>query len=256
MKGISFFSRGTFYVAKKYLGPPEIRLKSFEKELSVDLMHNGIVKRSIDHTREVPSISIFPYFNGGSICDMLLSLPYEKGSYVRVIRKLQGGGRGINRGSDPILFEAEMCRILVFCNNAPLLIHAMVQAMAFAHCKGVLHCDLHPGNVVLNFTQDHQPHIGMIDWGLALRVGYEKLVSQAPHRKDHDFWPWLAPELMGADNEDVYQKVVDVYALSWMILQICTFSEEFSLLHESGWDDTDATSQIQHISFIMQADYF
>ncbi|MCO5552204.1 hypothetical protein L7F22_005716 [Adiantum nelumboides] len=159
---------------------------------------------------------------------MLLSLPYEKGSYVRVIRKLQGGGRGINRGSDPILSEAKMCCILAFCNNAPSLIHAMVQTMAFAHCKGVLHCDLHPGNVVLDFTQDHQPRIGIIDWGLALRVGYEKRVSQAPHRKDHDFRPWLAPELLGADDEDVYKKGVDVYALSWMILQICTFCEEFS----------------------------
>ncbi|MCO5569989.1 hypothetical protein L7F22_023704 [Adiantum nelumboides] len=132
----------------------------------------------------------------------------------------------------------------------------MVQTMAFAHSKGVLHCDLHPGNVVLKFTQDHQPRIGIIDWGLALRVGYEKSVSQAPHRKDHDFRPWLAPELMGVDDEDVYQKGVDVYALSWMILQICTFCKEFSSLHEIGWDDTNAASQIQHISFIMRADYF
>ncbi|MCO5590703.1 hypothetical protein L7F22_044678 [Adiantum nelumboides] len=187
---------------------------------------------------------------------MLLYLPYEKGSYVKVIRKLQGGGRGIDKGSDPILSEAEMCRILEFCNNAPSLIHAMMQTMAFAHYKGVLHCDLHPGNVVLDFTQDHQPRIGIIDWGLAIRVGYEKRVSQAPHRKDHNFWPWLAPELMGAEDEDVYKKGVDVYALSWMILQICTFCEEFSLLHETGWDDTDAASQIQHIFFIMRADYF
>ncbi|MCO5614472.1 hypothetical protein L7F22_068755 [Adiantum nelumboides] len=132
----------------------------------------------------------------------------------------------------------------------------MVQTMAFAHCKDVLHCDLHPGNFVVDFTQDHQPHIGIIDWGLALRVGYEKRVSQAPHRKDHDFWPWLAPELLGADDEDVYKKGVDVYVLSSMILQICTFCEEFSSLHETGGDDIDAASQIQHISFIMRVDYF
>ncbi|MCO5592527.1 hypothetical protein L7F22_046530 [Adiantum nelumboides] len=132
----------------------------------------------------------------------------------------------------------------------------MVRTMAFAHSKGVLHCDLHPGNVVLDFTQDHQSRIGIIDWGLALRVGYEKHVSQAPHRKDHDFRPWLPPELMGADDKDVYRKGVDVYALSWIILQMSTFCEEFSSLHETGWDDIDAASQIQHISFIMRVDYF
>ncbi|MCO5548626.1 hypothetical protein L7F22_002086 [Adiantum nelumboides] len=186
---------------------------------------------------------------------MLLSLPYEKGSYVRVVRKLQGLGRGIDRGSDSILSKAEMCRILAFCNKAPSLIHAMVNTMAFTHYKGVLHCDLHPGNVVLDFTKDNQPHIGIIDWGLALRMGNEIRVSH-PHRKDHDFRPWFALELLGANDEDVYKKGVDVYALSWMILQICTFYEEFSSLHETSWDDIDVASQIQHIFFIMQADYF
>ena len=52
IEGISFFPRGTFYAAKRYLGLREVRFKSFEKETSVDLMHNGIVC-SIGHTRSV-----------------------------------------------------------------------------------------------------------------------------------------------------------------------------------------------------------
>lgn len=41
---ISFFPKGTFYVAKKYFGLAKVRYKSFEKEVSMDLMHSSIVR--------------------------------------------------------------------------------------------------------------------------------------------------------------------------------------------------------------------
>ena len=81
---------------------------------------------------------------------------------------------------------------------------------------------------MLDFTPNNQPRIGVIDWGLALRLNYEKHASLTPNMKDVQLRPWLAPELLSATNLDVYSKAVDVYALSWMILQICTFCEEFS----------------------------
>ena len=71
----------------------KVRFKSFEKEVSVNLMHNGVVC-SIAHTHSVPWIAIFPYFNGGSIHLMLMTFSYKQGTYVKLIKKFEGGGRG------------------------------------------------------------------------------------------------------------------------------------------------------------------
>ena len=89
-----------------------------------------------------------------------------------------------------------------------------------------------------------------------LRLNYEKHISLTPNVKDAQLRPWLAPELLGTSNSNVYSKAVDVYALGWMILQICTFCEEFSSVHETGWESTNEASQIQHISLIVKSDYY
>ena len=187
---------------------------------------------------------------------MLMSLAYEEGTYVKIMKKFKGDGRGIDRGVAPQLSEEKKSRISSFCKNAPSLIHAIVQSVLFAHSQGVVHCDLHPGNVMLDFTPNNQPRIGVIDWGLALRLNHEKRVSLTPNLKDAQLRPWLAPELLGTTNFDVYTKAVDVYALGWMILQICTFCEQFSSVHETGWESPTEASQIQHITLIVKADYY
>ena len=61
--------------------------------------------------------------------------------------------------------------------NMPHIMHAIVAGMNAAHMAGILHTDLHPFNVMLDFTRDMHVHVGIIDWGLLLRVGGKKCRS-------------------------------------------------------------------------------
>ena len=46
----------------------------------MQIAHQGIVRR-IDFTHQAPWVTIFPYFNSGTIEDMLLYLPYKEGTF-------------------------------------------------------------------------------------------------------------------------------------------------------------------------------
>ena len=60
------------------------------------------------------------------------------------------------------------------CLHAPSLIHAFVQALAYAHGEGIIHNDLHPWNIMVDFSIARVSRVGIIDWGLALREGVEQ----------------------------------------------------------------------------------
>ena len=254
IKDISFFPEEIVYAAKKYKGLPKKRLKSFEKEIGIDLIHRGIV-RSIGHTRSSPWVAIFPLYNGTCLGALMQALHYDKGTFKRVVKKIAGDGVVRDKGREPYISLEQRNRINGFCEQAPNLIHAMVQAMAFAHEMGVVHCDLHPLNIMLDFTRDCLPRIGIIDWGLALRLGFEKRKSSSFLEKTHVLRPWLAPELLDKENDEVYTKAVDTYALSWVIVQICTFCAEFSSEHKTGWESTLVASQCDHIKHIVKTGY-
>lgn len=55
--------------------------------------------------------------------------------------------------------------------NMPHIMHAIIVGMNAAHMPKILHTDLHPFNVMLDFTRDMHVRVGIIDWGLLLRVG-------------------------------------------------------------------------------------
>ena len=80
-----------------------------------------------------------------------------------------------------------MCKVLIA--HIPLVIHAMIQALLHAHNEGVLHCDLHPWNIMTNFTKDGKVHVGIIDWGLALRDGLERRKTDITNKKEHKMRP-------------------------------------------------------------------
>ncbi len=68
-----------------------------------------------------------------------------------------------------------------------------IEGVAFLHQHKVAHCDLKPGNVVVDtiFESETSPHLFIIDFDLALFVESEETMTEG--------WcgtsPWVAPEL-------------------------------------------------------------
>ncbi|KAJ7562469.1 hypothetical protein O6H91_03G070200 [Diphasiastrum complanatum] len=197
---------------------------------------------------------MFPYFNGGSLDDTMMKLPIKNGSFRRAMAKLQGNGKIKNSQVDSIIASDEMVKIKSICDNVCGISHAFVQTMAFAHNKFLLHCDLHVVNVMIDFTNQMHPRIGVIDWRMAVRVQYESKKSWVANPTTHALRPWLAPELLNCNH--VYTRATDTWSVAWLITEFITFCEEFCKLHYPDWNKSLAATNVEHIKYIIAKEYY
>ncbi len=110
----------------------------------------------------------------------------------------------------------------------------VLDAVAFAHSRGVVHCDLKPENVMVgDFGQ-----VYLMDWGIAKvvpRPAGEPLAASRDSPWVHDVLPlplqpghtvmgtpaYMSPEQARADHEKIDQRS-DVFALGAMLFEILT----------------------------------
>ena len=64
----------------------------------------------------------------------------------------------------------ELARMHGLLDHVTSIIYALVEIMDVSHGAGVVHYDLHAHNIVLDFTQDHCPRMGIVDCGLMLKA--------------------------------------------------------------------------------------
>ncbi|KAJ7554363.1 hypothetical protein O6H91_06G137000 [Diphasiastrum complanatum] len=100
-------------------------------------------------------------------------------------------------------------------------------------------------NVMINFTNQMHPRIGVIDWGLAVRVQYESKKSWVANPTIHALRQWLAPELLNRNH--FYTRATDIWSVAWLIIKFITFCEEFCKLHYPDWNQS-LQQQMQSIS--------
>ena len=91
------------------------------------------------------------------------------------------------------------------------IVQQLVDALAYAHKKGIVHCDIKPSNILI----DTQGHAHILDFGIARRLHEEVPLSDGSGTA-----VYMAPEQLRKGS--VLSEQVDVYALGVVVYQALT----------------------------------
>lgn len=160
------------------------------------------------------------------------------------MEKLARGQLGFRPSHDETPTSAQLARIKAFLENMPNIMHALIDGLKAAHSEGIVHCDLHASNIVLDFTKSHIARVDIIDWGLMLIDGMvrpsleymlgadEESKVVLDERRRHGETerrkrPWMAPEIYDPLCQNAYTKASYVYALGWLFSLMIEFWKVF-----------------------------
>ncbi|MCY1054516.1 serine/threonine-protein kinase [Nannocystis sp. SCPEA4] len=97
----------------------------------------------------------------------------------------------------------------------------LCRAVAYAHARGVLHCDLKPENVLIG----EYGEVVLVDWGLAQVLGPEGRLQARAHM--HAGTPeYMAPEQITKAGHDLDVRS-DIWSLGVILYEILTLTQPF-----------------------------
>lgn len=111
------------------------------------------------------------------------------------------------------------------------IVTALLQALAHAHSRGLIHLDIKPGNVLLGSSDDPRPQLKLTDFGLVHALDRQQPCSTgaSPHGTVEQArgTPWyMAPEQICGHWRD-YGPWTDLYALGILAWELVCGSRPF-----------------------------
>ena len=106
----------------------------------------------------------------------------------------------------------------------PAILHALVDGVAVAHTAGIVHCDLHPFNIMLDYTRTNQPQIGIIDWGMLIQMPTKHASLNFESNANTDLAALVeVQEIYDHNCADAFTKSSDIYALKFIFEMLIDF---------------------------------
>ena len=178
---------------------------AFNREVAVkiirdDLSRDALARARFFHEAEVSSHlkhdHILPLFEFGEVEGRLfLVTPYISGGTLA--QRLQAGRLALE--------------------EVQQLFTALVQAVEYIHRRGVIHRDLKPGNILLDYEEeDERVYVRLIDFGIAKKPG--ELATPPLTKAGHEIGTvaYMAPERLNgiaAPSNDIYSLGVILYQM-------------------------------------------
>jgi predicted ATPase len=127
------------------------------------------------------------------------------------------GGQSLAQRAEPVV---PVERVLAIAS-------AVVRALGRVHARDVIHKDITPGNVIVNWDSGE---VKIIDFGIASELSHEQQGSDAAQGT----LPYISPEQTGRMNRDVDYRT-DYYSLGVTLFELLTGTLPFKADDVMGW---------------------
>ncbi|MEM9694770.1 MAG: serine/threonine-protein kinase, partial [Myxococcota bacterium] len=135
-----------------------------------------------------------------------------------------------------IIIELERGSAKVTHGRALRMFIQVCDAVAYAHSRGVVHCDLKPDNVLIGSYGE----VTVVDWGFALRIGDDG------HERGGTAG-FMPPEQL--DKGGQMDERTDVFALGVMLFMLLTGERPFADVDFERWRSTDEPFRADLLAF-------
>lgn len=214
---------GEIFLAYDTISGRQVALKRIRPDfLSTPLLKQRFLKEA-RITSQLIHPSIIPIYNIHIEDDLVYyTMPYVQGKTLRQLLQ-----QAKNEEDSPVTHRTSITALI-------RIFLAVVQAIAYAHSRGILHRDIKPENIIIG----HYGQIIILDWGLTKLIEEQEPVNIHEHQQtiitDHSpltrvgklvgTIAYMAPERAKGKPSSIQ---TDIYALGVILYQMLTLTFPF-----------------------------
>ena len=204
------------------------------RELSMQVKHGALIRCIGTTSGGEGGIRrnglIQPYWNYGSVADLLLR--HGDNAFAEHTRRRMGA-KVPRPEVDTQKLERRLRMELLVAENLGSLVATFLSGLIKLHEEGLVHMDLHAGNVLLHVDEtETKVYIGICDWGECRHIGESVMVKMPAFRKLPDgahkqriererlARPWIHQELFWGGDEKGFTKAqtdFDAYGVVYIL---------------------------------------